>query len=204
MGLMPPDAGESHPFRAVIKVVVLGLFYGRGVRSIAAETRRSRRFIQSVIDDFWGRCPRARRWLENYVDRLFLLGEAWTKFDWRIHHHRLTKATSAANFPVQAHGAEMMRWDACLGYENDAPLICPVHDAYLIEGRLEDEDQIVATHSACMERASSIVLGGPIVRAKSVIFRYPDRFADKKGWPTWEWITASLDPSLAVRPARMA
>src|SRR5262249_28865277 len=32
MGLMPTDSGKSHPLRGVVKVVVLGLFYGRGVR----------------------------------------------------------------------------------------------------------------------------------------------------------------------------
>jgi hypothetical protein len=204
MGLMPEGAGEDHPLRDVVKVVVLGMFYGRGVRSIAASTRRPTRFIQGVIDDFWTRCPRARRWLEGYVDSLFLLGQARTRFGWTVHRHALTKATSAANFPVQAHGSEMMRWASCLGFENEVPLCCPVHDAFVCEGRLEDEDRIVVTLSACMERASAIVLDGPIVRAKPVVFRYPDRFADKKGWSVWEWITAALDPTLAIKPARTA
>jgi hypothetical protein len=204
MGLMPAGAGKDHPLRDVVKVVVLGLFYGRGIRSIAAATRRQTRFIESVIDDFWARCPRSRRWLEGYVDGLALLGRAWTKFGWTVHHHSLTKATSAANFPVQAHGAEMMRWMACLGYENGVPLCCPVHDAYVAEGRLEDQEPIVSTFSTCMERASAVVLGGPVVRAKPVVFRYPERFADAKGWRAWAWIAGSLDPALAIRPARTA
>jgi hypothetical protein len=201
MGLMPEGAGKNHPLRDVIKVVVLGLFYGRGVRSIAVATRRQVRFIQTVISDFWARCPKAHRWLESYVDGLFLLGRTWTKFGWTVHRHRLTKATSAANFPVQAHGSEMMRWAACLGFENDVPLCCPIHDAFVCEGRLNDEDRIVSTLSACMERASAIVLGGPTVRAKPVVFRYPERFADDKGWPVWEWIAGTLDPALAIKPA---
>jgi hypothetical protein len=204
MGLMPEGSGKGHPLRDVVKVVVLGMFYGRGVRSIVAATRRQPRFVQQVIDDFWARCPRARRWLQSYVDGLWLLGKAWTKFGWTVRRHRLTKATSAANFPVQAHGAEMMRWAACLGYENGVPLCCPVHDAFVAEGRLEDEDRIVATLTACMERASAIVLDGAIVRAQPVVFRYPERFADEDGWPVWEWITRALDPSLAQRPIRIA
>jgi hypothetical protein len=204
MGLMPDGAGKDHPLRDVVKVVVLGLFYGRGARSIAASTGRQTRFIQTVIDDFWTRCPKARRWLESYVDGLFLLGRAWTKFGWTVHYHALSKPTSAANFPVQSHGSEMMRWASCLGFENDVPLCCPVHDAFVCEGRLDDEDRIVSTLSACMERASAIVLGGATVRAKPVVFRFPERFADKKGWPAWEWITSALDPSLAIKPARTA
>jgi DNA polymerase I len=202
MGLMPEGADKDHPLRDVVKVVVLGLFYGRGVRSIAAATRRPPRFIQTVIDEFWARCPKARRWLESYVDGLFLLRRAWTKFGWTVHHHALTKPTSAANFPVQAHGSEMMRWASCLGFENDVPFCCPVHDAFVCEGRLDDEARIVATLSACMERASAIILGGPTVRAKPVVFRSPERFADKKGWPVWEWIMAAIDPAMAVKPGR--
>jgi hypothetical protein len=204
LNLMPEGCGKDHPLRDVVKVAVLGLFYGRGAHSIAASTRRPLRFIQEVIDTFWKSCPRARRWLESYVDGLVLLGKVWTKFGWTVHRHRLTKATTAANFPVQAHGAEMMRWAACLGYENGVPLCCPVHDAFVCEGRLEDETEIVSTLAACMTKASSIVLGGPTVRAQSVVFRYPDRFADADGWSQWAWIAGAIDPSLAMKPARMA
>jgi hypothetical protein len=204
MDLMSAGCGKDHPLRSVVKVVTLGLFYGRGVRSIAASTRRPTRFIQSVIDEFWTRCSKARRWLESYVDGLFLLGKAWTKFGWTIHHHALTKATSAANFPVQAHAAEMMRWAACLGFENDVPLCCPIHDAFTAEARLEDEDEIVTTLSACMQRASAIVLGGPIIRAECKVVRYPDRFVDSDGWAAWEWITSAIDPSLSIKPAHTA
>jgi hypothetical protein len=204
MGLIPEGSSREHPLRDVIKVVVLGLFYGRGARSIAKATRRPIRFIQAIIDDFWSRCPKAHRWLQSYVDALFLTGHAWTKFGWTVHHHRSTKATSAANFPVQAHGAEMMRWAACLAFDNGVPLCGSVHDAFVSEGRIEDEREIVAAKLACMERGSSIVLGGPIVRAHPVVFRYPERFADKKGWTAWRWIMGTLDPRLAIKPARTA
>jgi hypothetical protein len=204
MGLMPEGAAKDDPLREVIKVAILGLFYGRGARSIAAKTRRQVRFIQAVIDDFWARCPKAHRWLESYVDGLFLLGRTWTKFGWTVRHHRLTKATSAANFPVQANGSEMMRWAACLGFDNDIPLCCTVHDAFVCEGRLDDEERIVATLAACMERASAIVLDGAIVRAQPVVFRYPERFADRRGWPAWKWIAGALNPDLAIAPARTA
>src|SRR5262249_9701228 len=83
------------------------------------------------------------------------------------------------------HASEMMRWASCLGFENHVPLCCPVHDAFVCEGRIDDEERIVSTLSACMERASAIVLGGRTVRAKPVVFRHPDRFADRKGWPAW-------------------
>jgi hypothetical protein len=204
MGLLPAGAGKDHLDRDVIKVVALGMFYGRGAQSIARATRRPVRLIQGIIDEFWTRCPRAERWLESYVDGLFLTDRAWTKFGWTIHRHPLTKATSAANFPVQGNAAEMMRWASCLGYENGVPLCCPIHDAFLCEGRIEDEERVVSTLSACMERASAVVLGGPIVRAQPVVFRHPERFADKKGWRAWSWIMRAVDPAYAVEPARMA
>jgi hypothetical protein len=204
MGLMPQGTGKEHPLRDVIKTVVLGLFYGRGVRSIASKTRKPELFISHVVEDFWDHCHGARRWLENHVDGLYLLGRIRTRFGWTVHRHRETKSTTAMNFPVQAHGAEMMRWAACLAYENDVPFCCPVHDAFVCEGRVEDERQIVDTLTRCMTKASSIVLGGPTVRAHSVVFRYPERFADGHGWATWSWIASAIDPALAIRPARTA
>jgi hypothetical protein len=204
MGLMPPGATKDHPDRDVLKTVSLGMFYGRGARSIAGQTRRPVPLIQSIVDEFWSRCPRAERWLESYQDGLVLTGRAWTKFGWTIHRHRLTKSTSAANFPVQSHAAEQMRWASCLGLDNGVPMCCPVHDAFLVEGLIEDEEQIVDRLSRCMERASAIVLGGPIVRAQPVVFRYPERFADRKGWRAWSWIMRTIDPAYAALPARVA
>jgi hypothetical protein len=202
--LMPVGAAKDHPLRDVVKVVALGLFYGRGARSIAAATRKPVRFIETVVGEFWRGCPKAHRWMESYADGLVLLGRAWTKFGWTVHRHPLTKPTTALNFPVQAAGAEMMRWASCLGFENDVPLCCPVHDAFVCEGRLDDEERIVATLLDCMRQASAVVLDGAIVRTEPVVFRYPDRFVDAKGWPAWKWITSTIDPTLAVKPGRTA
>ena len=208
MGLLPPGAGKEHPLRDVVKVVVLGLFYGRGARSIGGATRRPVRFIEHVVADFWGRCPKARRWLESYVDGLTLLGKTWTRFGWEIHHHRLTKSTSAANFPVQGNAAEMLRWACVLGVENGLSICAPVHDALLVEGKLTDEVEVVRTLSACMDRAAQIVLDGATVRSKCVVFRAPERFADRTGWSVWSWIVGLLpqgagNSEYCLPPSRM-
>jgi hypothetical protein len=204
LGLMPPGSGKDHPLREPLKTCILGLFYGRGVRSIAAATHHRTHYIQSVVNTFWAKCPRARRWSEGYVDRLFLFDQISTRCGWMVHRHRETKVTTARNFPVQANAAEMMRWAACLAYENGVPLNCPVHDAFLGEGRLEDQDSIVATQAASMERGSAIILDGAIVRVESHVFRYPDRFMDDKGWKKWQRITATIDTTLGNPPARIA
>jgi hypothetical protein len=87
----------------------------------------------------------------------------------------------------------MMRWASCVAYDNGIPLCCPIHDAFLCEGPIGDEAEIVAGLGACMERASAIVLDGATVRAKPVITRHPDRFQDDKGWRAWGWITRAID-----------
>jgi hypothetical protein len=204
MGLLPPNSRKEHPDRDVIKTVILGLFYGRGIKSIAAATRRTKRYISDVVQEFRRRCPKALRWLESHIDALFLLDRIETRHGWVVHRHPLTKSTTAGNFPVQAAGANMMQWAACLAYENGVPLIGSVHDSFLAEGRLEDEDRIVETLVRCMRRASEIVLDGAVIRAKPIVFRYPNRFIDDKGWSTWSWIMSVLDPSLAIRPAQIA
>jgi hypothetical protein len=87
-----------------------------------------------------------------------------------------------------------MRFAACLSYENGVTLHASVHDAFLYGGPLEDEAAIVATLTACMGRASSILLDGAVIRTETDVYRHPDRFRDKDGWPTWTRIMDALGP----------
>ena len=43
------------------------------------------------------------------------------------------KANTFLNWPMQAHGAEMMRIASILAVERDIKLCAPIHDALLIE-----------------------------------------------------------------------
>jgi hypothetical protein len=62
----------------------------------------------------------------------------------------------------------------------------PVHDAILIEARLEDLDCAVAAAQVAMSDASALVLDGFRLRSDAKIVRYPERYEDERGKEMWQ------------------
>ena len=103
------------------------------------------------------------------------------------------KANTFLNWPMQAHGAEMMRIASILAVERGLQLCAPIHDALLIEAPLDRIDSDVARLKACMAEASQAVLGdGKVCRIDADIIRYPDRYMDEHGQAMWDQIMRLL------------
>src|SRR5262249_2557235 len=99
---------------------------------------------------------------------------------------------SLRNFPMQANGAEMLRL-ACIRMAQEGLCVCaPVHDAVLIESRVERLLGDVAKAQEIMRQASAAVLGGFELGSDAKIVRYPDRYSDKRGRVMWEAIMGLL------------
>ena len=97
------------------------------------------------------------------------------------------------NWPMQAHGAEMMRIACILAVERGINLCAPIHDALLIEASIDQIDAEVARLKACMSEASEAVLGdGRACRVDASIVRYPGRFMDEDGQAMWDQIMGLL------------
>ena len=104
------------------------------------------------------------------------------------------KANTFLNWPMQAHGAEMMRLACCLAVEREIKLCAPIHDALLIEAPIDRIDEDVATLKQCMADASELVLGqGRVCRVDAEIIRYPDRYMDENGIAMWDQVMGVLD-----------
>ena len=100
---------------------------------------------------------------------------------------------SLRNFPMQAHGAEMMRLTACLATEGGVTVCCPVHDAFLIEATADTIDAEAARMQACMTEASELVLPGFPLRTDAKVVRHPERYQDPRGQRMWETVLGLLD-----------
>ena len=74
----------------------------------------------------------------------------------------------------------MLRLAAIFAHQAGITVNCPLHDAFLIEARAEDEDDAIRTMRDCMDRASRLVLDGVEVPVKAHIVRWPDRYMDDK------------------------
>jgi hypothetical protein len=103
------------------------------------------------------------------------------------------KANTFLNWPMQAHGAEMMRIACILAVERGIQLCAPIHDALLIEAPTAEINEGVSRLTECMREASEAVLGdGKVCRVDADIVTYPDRYMDESGKDMWEKITGIL------------
>jgi len=201
-GAIPPD-GTKHTHkdeRALFKACVLAVQYGMGAEALAYRigqpvdmAKRLLRLHRETYPAFW-------RWSEAAVDRAMLLGRLETVFGWPIHvgpsadPARGANARSLANFPCQAHGAEMLRLACCMLVEAGIGLCAPVHDAVVIEGPADTIDEVVAQARGIMAEASKIVLGGFEIGTEAEIVKYPDRYIDEAGEDFWNTVTRLAGP----------
>ena len=153
--LVPADATkETHAdFREVCKAIVLGVLYGMGAQTMAfkagisiAEARELLRLHKRRYAKFW-------RWIDITVTTALFTGTMKTMFGWRRHVGRDVNARSLMNFPMQAHGAEMMRIAAIAATEAGIEVCCPVHDAFLISAPTDQIDDDVAAMREIMSKA---------------------------------------------------
>ena len=201
-GAIPPEgtkathAGE----RALFKACVLAVQYGMGAEALADRigqpvdmAKRLLRLHRETYPAFW-------KWSEAAVDRAMLLGRLETVFGWPIHVGpsvdpvRGVNARSLANFPCQAHGAEMLRLACCMLVEAEVGLCAPIHDAVLIEAPAGTIDAEVERAQAIMAEASRIVLGGFEIGTDADVVKYPDRYMDDAGKDFWNTVTRLAGP----------
>jgi hypothetical protein len=200
-GAVPANATkESHgDIREQFKVCSLAVQYGMAEKSLAerlgvceGRARELLRFHRETYPTFW-------RWSQAAVDHALLGGWLQTVFGWRVHVGPAVNPRSLANFPMQANGAEMLRLACCLATERGIQVCGPVHDALLIESRIDRIDDAAAECQAAMREASEVVLDGFGLRTDCRIVRWPDRYVDPRGVRFWETVLSLLDDPQPLR-----
>jgi len=93
---------------------------------------------------------------------------------------------------MQANGAEMLRLYICEATEQGFWIGGPVHDAVLLVAPLDLLDAQTAANQLIMQQASGWLLDGFQLRTDAALFRYPDRFIDKRGTPMWNLVNSLL------------
>ena len=194
-GAVPSDGTkETHgKERDLFKTCALGVQYGMQAASLSDRIgepecvgRELLRLHRETYPEFWA-------WSQSAVDHAMLHGWLQTVFGWRVHVEAGANPRSLANFPMQANGAEMLRLACCLATERGIRVCAPVHDALLVEGRIDLIDEVVADTQAAMAEASRVVLDGFELRTDAEIVRWPDRYMDKRGAKMWGTIMGILD-----------
>ncbi len=193
-GLVPPDAirKDHEAIRDACKSLFLGIGYGMGEKTLAANLGRSDIEARRLLEQYRQAFPARVAWGQQVCDVGTLGGRLETLFGWPIHVHAGTKARTLRNWPMQSNGAEMMRLAACLATERGISLIATAHDALLIEAASDRIEQAMIETKACMNEASRIVLDGMEVKVDHKVVTYPNRFWDKRGVTMFEKVMKLL------------
>ena len=195
-GAIPPDGTkETHPYiREQYKTATLATQYGQGVDSLARRLGLARSEAGALLRDHRRAFQHFWAWSDNMLDHAMLHGELSTVLGWRLHlNPQNVNPRSLRNFPMQAHGSEILRLACCLATERDIHVCAPVHDALLIEAPTDEIEAKVAETQACMAEASRFILDGVELRSDATIIRYPERFEDKRGKQMWDTVWEILN-----------
>lgn len=193
-GAAPGEATKrSHSdVRELFKQCVLAVQYGMGPYSLGVRIGKPEPYARELLElhrktyaDFWIWSDAAVRWA-------MATGKLHTVFGWEVHVGENFNDRSLRNFPMQGNGAEMLRLACCLLTEQGIRVCAPVHDAVLIEARLEDLDGVLARARTVMEEASALVLGGFRLRSEAKVVLHPERYSDPRGARMWQEIMALL------------
>lgn len=174
--------------RDQFKACVLATQYGLGEVSLAerigvpvARARQLLSLHKCTYPIFW-------KWSDAAVDEAILGGRLWTCFGWQLNTCTESNDRSLRNFPMQAHGAEMLRLACILMTEAGIGVCAPVHDALLIEAPDDVLEEVVTKARSLMAQASRLVLSGFELRTDATLVKYPERLTSDKGGPMWETV----------------
>jgi DNA polymerase I-like protein with 3'-5' exonuclease and polymerase domains len=200
-GLAPEGATKaSHRgVRDICKACVLGTNYGMGARTLAFRTNTSIIEAEALLRMLARTYPGFTEWQSKSVDVALLRGYMSTVFGWKLHVTSTTRPTALRNFPMQSHGAEMLRIACCLATERGVSVCAPVHDALLIEAPIDHIDDAVDVTRGAMAEAAAAVLGsGVSIETDVDIVRYPDRYSDPRGAVMWDRVMALLSRTSSI------
>ena len=185
----------------------LGVNYGMEEDALALRIGQSKFDARELLRLHHETFRRFWLWSDGVSDRAMARNELHTVFDWVMYYGAGTKINprSIRNWPMQAHGAEMLRLACVLATERGLGICAPVHDALVAEARLEDLESTIEALQSAMAEASRIVLDGFVLRSEAKTFSYPDRFEDGRGKDMWNLVRGLIaKPMIAPASAVMA
>lgn len=186
-GLIPPDGTKAtHPAqRDACKSCLLGTNYGMGTRSLAARIGISESAAAELLRHHRAEFPQFWHWRSRAIQLMQRKGYLRTRLGWLQHNSPELTDRQAANFLVQATGADVLRAAVLALEAAGIRTLATVHDAVLIEAPDEEIEKTAQITGEIMTMAAAAVLGGARLRTDAVLVRSGDRYQDKRGVETW-------------------
>jgi DNA polymerase-1 len=197
LGLLPPGStkamAEENGVRDRLKIVCLATLYGMGPQLLSARIDKPKAIASAWIKYHHYRYKVFWEFVERTVDHLMRNGSLETELGWHLHPRLDPNPRSIANFPVQANASEILRVACCLVTEAGFEVCAPVHDAILVNCKVEDIERTKAEVTALMVKASQIVLSGFALKVGVEITKFPGHLSDKRGQKMWAEVMRQLD-----------
>lgn len=133
-GLAPADATrETHEaVRNRSKSLVLGMSYDMGAKGLASRIGCTEKEAEDLIDVFFDTYPDYKEW-KRQTEAEYRTEQHLTLPDgWPIHGDN-DNVRSVLNFPVQGHGAVVMRRAVALAQDAEHDVVFTLHDAVYME-----------------------------------------------------------------------
>ena len=190
---MVPDNAtkQSHPEeRGTFKVIDLANNFGQGPGAVAESLKCSVSHAKFLMNQYRNIFKVYFRWIEGFIENSLNKTYFSTCYGWQRHIKSLftTKEgkkkhihKSLLNWPIQAHGGEILRQALIDLTDENFKVVALVHDAVMLEIPIPEFKQRLEEAKQIMVDASIKVVGGPITVDQEIIkSNYEQETKDQK------------------------
>lgn len=193
--------------RQAFKGMTLGILYGMSAFGLARRLQISEDEAATLIRQHRRLYPAFWKGADRSVDAAMMGEPLTTRLGWTLQYPARSMAEAsprtAMNFPMQANSAEIMRWAAIRSVEAGLPINCPIHDAFLLEPRLDELHDSAERMAVIMGAASEAILGaGYRIKVDVSIAKKPEFYRDARGLEAFELLLDEIDQIGAGASAR--
>ena len=190
--MVPADATKkSHPReRGICKVSFLASVYGGGPGRIANDLNCSLGHAKALLMEFKHRFRVYIKWIESIIEGGLINKKLETVYGWQRYIKQLWKykngkrvdiRNSLLNWPIQSHGAEILRRAHMDLIDNHFEVCALVHDALLIQITIPEFSERVEEAKQIMVNASVNAVNGPIrVEAEKITGNFKQADKDQE------------------------
>ena len=158
--VMPSEVTDQQRFKA--KMMVYGLGYGRGARSIAKEHKMSLAEAERFIDEYFVQFPRIKLWRSTVANDGQRLGYLINPYGHRRYFFGSNAVPKMYNYLPQSTAAYVIM-EAMLKVDEQLPkgahLLIQVHDSLLVECEEGVQQQTIECLKDCMQAPIDVLNG---------------------------------------------
>jgi DNA polymerase I len=167
-GILPPGATkETHPReRDIAKVMVLATQFGQTPHGLAPRINVTLHEAAALLKTHRRTFHRYWAWSDETVRQARWSGFVESVYGWRLTVGSDTEDNTLRNYKVQSAGAEILRIAHLLLWEAGIEVLSPVHDAFLVQSKRTDLEDVKRMTQLAMEKAGEYVLSGHKLRTE--------------------------------------